>query len=78
MSDKPKGFWRDENGAVMIEFTATIVVFMVILFGIVEFGNAFFQWNAATNHCEFGKQRAHMIFPHRAAKLANRAKVAEL
>ena len=49
---------QGESGAVLIEFTVTILVFLVILFGVIEFSLAFYQWNAATKAVQFGARYA--------------------
>ena len=58
-----KNLWRDDSGAVMLEFTVTVTVFMLVVFGIVEFGNLFYQWNAATNANNFGARLAAVSEP---------------
>lgn len=47
-----------ERGAVLIEITVTVFVFLVILFGIVDFSRAFYQWNAATKAVQLGARYA--------------------
>ena len=58
-----KSYWNDESGAVMVEVTVTIFTFLVILFGIVEFSYAFYQWNAATKAMQFGARLAAVSNP---------------
>jgi Flp pilus assembly protein TadG len=55
--------WRDESGAAMLEFTATMVGFLLILFGTVEFGMAYYQWNAATKAVQWGARLAAVSRP---------------
>ena len=54
---------KDESGAVLIEFTVTVFVFLVILFGLIEFSLAFYQWNAATKAVQFGARYAAISDP---------------
>lgn len=49
---------QGESGAVLLEFTVTIFVFLVVLFGVIEFSLAFYQWNAATKAAQFGARYA--------------------
>lgn len=42
-----KRFNDDKSGAVMIEYTLVFVMLMVLTFGLIEFGVAFHQYNAA-------------------------------
>ena len=58
-----KTLWRDDSGAALLEFTITVTVFMLVVFGIVEFGNLFYQWNAATNANNFGARLAAVSEP---------------
>ena len=62
-AERKKGFWRDESGAVMIEVTVTIFTFLVILFGVVEFSYAFYQWNIATKATQLGARLAAVSEP---------------
>lgn len=54
---------RGESGAVFLEFTVTMFVFLVILFGVIEFSMAFYQWNAATKAVQFGARTAATSSP---------------
>src|SRR6266567_4166951 len=58
-----KSILSDESGAVLIEFTVVALVFFLMLFGVVEFSNAFFQWNAATKAVQFGARLAAVSDP---------------
>lgn len=60
---KRKNFWRDTGGAAMVEFTAAAFTFFVILFGSVEFANAYYQWNAATKAVQWGARVAAVSNP---------------
>ena len=58
-----QGFWRDESGASILEFTVTVTVFFLAVFGIVEFGNLFYQWNAASKATQYGARLAAVSEP---------------
>ncbi len=58
-----KEFGRDESGAALIEMTVTVTMFLVILFGVVEFSHLFYQWNAATKAVQFGARLAAVSDP---------------
>ncbi len=60
---KLKLFHRDESGAAMVETTATVLTFFLILFGIIEFSFAFYQWNAATKAVQYGARLAAVSSP---------------
>jgi len=40
-------FKRDRSGATMVEFTLVFAVLLVLTFGLIEFGLALYQYNAA-------------------------------
>ncbi|MFN4140909.1 TadE/TadG family type IV pilus assembly protein [Aestuariivirga sp.] len=63
MSAERRNFWNDEGGAVLIEFTAVVLTFFVILFGIIEFSYAYYQWNAATKAVQYGARLAAVSEP---------------
>jgi hypothetical protein len=46
-----------------MEFTATLLVFLTLLFGVIEFSLAFYQWNAATKAVQFGARYAAVSNP---------------
>jgi Flp pilus assembly pilin Flp len=54
---------RDESGATMIEFTLVAVLFFIVTFGVVEFGYALWQWNAATKAVQLGARLAAVSDP---------------
>ena len=60
---KRKNLWRDESGAAMVEFTAAALTFFLIVFGSVEFANAYYQWNAATKAVQWGARVAAVSDP---------------
>ena len=63
MSAKRKNLRQDTSGAVMVEFTAALTVFLLLLFGSVEFANVFYQWNAATKAVQWGARVAAVSNP---------------
>lgn len=56
-------FLRDERGSVFLEFTVTVMVFLLSLFGIVEFSHLFYQWNIATKAVQHGARLAAVSNP---------------
>lgn len=58
-----KSVWQDESGSALLEFTAGVFTFFMILFGIVEFSYAFYQWNAATKAMQQGARLAAVSDP---------------
>lgn len=64
MSDKRHGNdRRSESGAVLIEVTVTLLTFLVLIFGVVEFSYIFYQWNSATKATERGARIAAVSSP---------------
>ena len=63
MSAKRKNLLHDTSGAVLIEFTVAAAMFFLLLFGSVEFANAFYQWNAATKAVQWGARVAAVSDP---------------
>jgi len=47
-----------QRGANSVEFAFTFVIFVVLLFGIIEFGRLLFTWNSATEATRFGARVA--------------------
>jgi len=60
---KPTSFGRDESGAVLIEATAAILTFFLLVFGVVEFSYIFYQWNAASKAVQWGARLAAVSDP---------------
>jgi TadE-like protein len=60
---EPCRFWRDETGSVFLEFTVTMFVFFLFLFGTVEIGLLFHQWNLATKAVQLGARIAAVSNP---------------
>ena len=63
MAAERENLLQDTSGAVMVEFTAALTVFFLLLFGSVEFANAFYQWNAATKAVQWGARVAAVSDP---------------
>jgi Flp pilus assembly protein TadG len=63
VSAKRKNIWRDESGAALVEFTAAMFTFFLLLFGVTEFAFAFYQWNAATKAVQLGARLAAVSNP---------------
>lgn len=63
MFGKFRSFLGDERGSVIVEMTVTITVFLLVLFGIVEFSYLFYQWNTATKATQFGARLAAVSNP---------------
>ncbi len=58
-----KLFAKDESGATMVEMTISIVLLLVLTLGFVDFGNAFYQWNAANKAVQVGGRMAAISAP---------------
>ena len=54
---------RDTSGAAMVEFTVVMMLLLVLTFGIVDFGNALFQWNSAEKATQAGARAATISDP---------------
>ena len=64
MSDRQfKHGRRSESGAVLLEVTASILTFFLLIFGIIEFSYVFYQWNSATKATERGARIAAVSSP---------------
>ena len=63
MSAERKRLRQDERGAVLIEFTAVVLTFFTVLFGVIEFSHAYYQWNAATKAVQLGARLAAVSEP---------------
>jgi Flp pilus assembly protein TadG len=56
-------FWRDQGGAVAVEFALVGGAFITILLGMMEFGTAYWQWNQATKALQLGVRLAAVSDP---------------
>lgn len=51
--------WREtERGQSLVEFTLVLPIFLVLLFGLVDFGRAFYSWLLVTNAAREGARAA--------------------
>ena len=55
--------WYDSSGAVAVEFGLVGGMFIVMLFALMEFGTAFWQWNQATKALQLGVRLAAVSDP---------------
>ncbi len=57
-----KMFWRrlirDDRGISSVEFVIVATVFFMLIFGIVDFSRAMWEWNAAAKATQFGARHA--------------------
>ena len=51
-------FAQDEAGAAMIEMTIVVMLLFTLVLGFVDFGFAFYQWNAANKAVQVGARLA--------------------
>lgn len=63
VSGNLKRLGGDTDGSVLLEFTIFVAAFFTILFGIVEFSLAYYQWNAATKAVQLGARLAAVSGP---------------
>lgn len=56
-------FRQEENGAVMVEMTIVMVLLLTLTLGFVDFGYAFYQWNAASKAVQAGARMASISDP---------------
>ena len=56
-------FLRDERGSVFVEFTLIVFSLLVVTGGIIDFGVALYQWNAATKAMQQGVRLAAVSDP---------------
>lgn len=54
---------RDQSGTTTIEFTIVALLFLLLTFGLVEFGNMFWQYNSATKAAQLGARLAAVSNP---------------
>ncbi|RWO02894.1 TadE/TadG family type IV pilus assembly protein [Mesorhizobium sp.] len=58
-----KRFAKSEDGAAMVEMTIVATLLFALVLGFVDFGNAFYQWNAATKAVQIGARLASISDP---------------
>lgn len=59
-------FWHDNRGISSVEFAIVAVVFLMFLFGIIDFGRAMWEWNSAAKATHWGVRYAvvnNMVAP---------------
>ena len=56
-------FETDEHGAVMVEMAIILPVLLALVLGFVDFGYAFYQWNAANKAVQVGARFAEISNP---------------
>lgn len=54
---------RDETGTTTVEFTIVALLFLLLTFGLVEFGNMFWQYNSAAKAAQLGARLAAVSDP---------------
>ena len=58
-----KYFWRDQQGAVMVEVTIMLSITLILVFGAIDFLLLFYQWNAAAKAVQIGARLAAVSDP---------------
>jgi Flp pilus assembly protein TadG len=56
-------FGADRDGAAMVEATISMTLLLMLTLGFVDFGNAFYQWNAAAKAVQVGARLASVSPP---------------
>lgn len=56
-------FRKDERGAAMVEAAIAMTLFLTLTLGFVDFGYAFYQWNAANKAVQMGARMAAISTP---------------
>ncbi|TPJ15489.1 TadE/TadG family type IV pilus assembly protein [Mesorhizobium sp. B2-7-2] len=59
---RPK-FWASESGSTMVEMAIAMPLLLTLLLGFVDFGYAFYQWNAANKAVQAGARLAQISSP---------------
>ncbi|HEX8164934.1 MAG TPA: TadE/TadG family type IV pilus assembly protein [Beijerinckiaceae bacterium] len=60
---RPSAFRSDARGATTVEFGLVASVLFTILFGLADFGYAFWQWSSATKALQLGVRLAAVSDP---------------
>ncbi|OHV67200.1 pilus assembly protein TadE [Mesorhizobium sp. LCM 4577] len=58
-----KRFLQAEDGATMVEMAIAMTLLLTLTLGFVDFGYAFYQWNAATKAVQIGARLASVSDP---------------
>lgn len=56
-------FGKDQSGAALVEMTIVLPLLLVLVLGFVDFGYAFYQWNAADKAVQVGARLARISNP---------------
>ncbi|MER9584890.1 TadE/TadG family type IV pilus assembly protein [Mesorhizobium sp. M0276] len=56
-------FRKEEDGATMVEAAISMTLLLILTLGFVDFGYAWYQWNAATKAVEIGARMASISTP---------------
>ncbi|MDX8441630.1 TadE/TadG family type IV pilus assembly protein [Mesorhizobium australafricanum] len=56
-------FWASDSGATMVEMAIAMPLLLTLLLGFVDFGYAFYQWNAANKAVQAGARLAQISSP---------------
>ncbi len=54
---------HDQQGTTTVEFTIVALLFLLLTFGLVEFGNMFWQFNSAAKAAQLGARLAAVSNP---------------
>lgn len=52
---------REHTGAAAVEFALVMVLLFMLIFGILDFGRALFQWNSAADATRRGARTAAIV-----------------
>lgn len=58
-----KRFIKSDDGAAMVEMAIAMTLLLTLTLGFVDFGYAFYQWNAATKAVQVGARLASISDP---------------
>ena len=58
-----RSFASDENGTTMVEMAIVASLLFTVVLGFVDFGYAFYQWNAANKAVQVGARLARISDP---------------
>jgi Flp pilus assembly pilin Flp len=58
-----RSFARDEDGTTMVEMAIVASLLFIVVLGFVDFGYAFYQWNAANKAVQVGARLARVSDP---------------
>jgi Flp pilus assembly pilin Flp len=58
LSHIAQGFWHDESGASLVEFSLVVTLFLFLLFGIIDFGRIGHAWVGANKATQLAARLA--------------------